>query len=119
MKLADTELTRLAATAIMGWIVSDANEDGKPLVYHPPQCPGRYVSAGEWSPLTNWAHAGDIVEKMRADGWLWDMEVGEEAFAVAYNPHEWTRPYARSEKLPRAITIAALQATGAITEDQL
>ena len=127
MKLTDTELTRLAATAIMGWIVADANEDGKPLVYHPPQCPGRYVDACYWNPLTNWAHAGEVVEKMRADGWTLETRLG------AYrSPRElsdtlikfWSRPNPRGgwsadPSTTRAITIAALLATGAITEEQV
>jgi len=117
--MTDAELTRLAATTVMGWQVV-LNEDDFPgggMDFYEIHRGGKFCNLDKWQPLHDWRAAGEIVDKMRADGWLWDIEIGEEVFAVAYRREEGTRPYVRLIELPRAITIAALKAVGAIAEE--
>lgn len=127
MKLTDEELTRLAAEKVMGWPNVDDSLFGDYDGPFPAYCGGDLLTSPlrghAWHPLTDWRPAGEIVDKMRADGWdyrissSWEGRTGVEFFDL-------TKPYSDDDHMtyvdsgPRAITIAALLAVGAITEDQ-
>ena len=105
--MTDEELTRLAATKIMGWELCRMDSN--------------------WHPLTDWWDAGNIVEKMRADGWLiilhWAGDFWNARFfrhedcAPADNPREQRDAFVNSRLLTVAITVAALLSVGAMTEE--
>ncbi len=104
--MTDEKLVKLAATKIMGW-------------RNPKGCDGWYIgdelaAAGDWWPVTRWSAAGEIVDKMRADGWEWTVISGDACFARHDGFANYDDPC-----FPRAATIAALLALGAIQEDDL
>ncbi len=99
--MTDGRLTQLAATSIMGR--EGDYGDGVNL-----------ANDKDWSPLTDWRAAGEIVEKMRADGWEWTVISGDACFARHDGFANYDDPC-----FPRAATIAALLAVGAIQESDL
>lgn len=121
-------LDRLAAEHIMGYGVYSASAiipKGAPYPRLVEVAGGGYRfwtsvnSFTFWSPTTNEAHAALVREKMRAEGWKWDIEIGEDVYACCYR-HEGTRnPYARGKEFASAIVRSALLAVEAITEEDL
>jgi hypothetical protein len=135
--MTDSELTRMAAEKVMGWQAFPLDRDGyseapKPKLiqqitgFHPEEWAvfredGRY---DKWDPLTDWRAAGEIAEKMRADGWELKLHItvgsGTNArFLFSHYPKKKGRASTAETSVFRAITIAALLAIGAITDDQL
>jgi hypothetical protein len=143
-KLTDTELTRLVAEKVMGWEVAvvEYGRGKKGNFWVEAGSTGKIFSNPHWNclawhPLTDWAAAGEIVMKMRADGWSsrtttngWiadqcgceffrgDLALGKDIFSGSYEEYGFkagVRQFAVESSGPRAITIAALLAVGAIS----
>ena len=128
MKLTDQELTRLAATAVMGWPIVAATDLADYDGPFPAYCDGAALTGclrgHEWEPLTDWRAAGELVEKMRADGWELDLYctvgAGSNArFISSQWPKRKARPVSMETSGPRAITVAALLAVAAVSEEQV
>lgn len=120
MKLTDEELTRLVVENVIGWqLVPHQGRideelwilpaNGAPLID-----PMRFA---DFRALEEWKWAGLIVDKMRSDGWTSSITIDVDCVAAFGKTRYilWGRP----SEAPRAITIAATLAVGAITEDQL
>ena len=114
------EKTRLLAERAMGWRVHFRNT----ALYVPIE---QEYSAGplnvtariaDWDPLTNLAHAGEVLEAMRAKGWKYSIADNDHGthLAVLYRD-TFTSELAESESLPTAICHAALLAEGVKEED--
>lgn len=132
MKLTDDELTRLAASAVMGWevytigreIALDATvtrfiqkSESHWAAYRPD-------GLDDWTPpLTDWRAAGEIVDKMRADGWALLLVQRNKTYCAVFVPSGLNAGYQvendGDESPPRAITIAALFTLGAVTQEQV
>lgn len=119
MKLTDEELTRRAVEKVMGWEIEASACDPNSLCYLklPDSDPRWKLHISKWQPLTDWRAAGEIVDKMRADGWTSSITIDVDCVAAFGKTHYilWKRIL----EAPRAITIAALLAVGAITEGQV
>jgi len=119
MKLTDEQLTQLAAEKVRGWFWDEemecwcAQESGEECLAEGPN----------WSPLTDWRAAGEIVDKMRADGWngcSLASAAGQNMYDFFHGPNDGKLgANAPQDSMPRSITIAALLAVRAITEDQV
>lgn len=72
-----------------------------------------------WDPLTNFAHAGEVMEAMRSKGWKYSIADNDRGthLAVFYSD-TFTSESAQSESLPTAICHAALLAIG-VEEEEL
>ena len=119
MKLSDSDLTRLAATAVMGWIVENSRGG---QYYNDPSSDINHPWVRDWSPLTDWRAAGEIVDEMRADGWhclTMAVSGGENLCDYYRRADDKRKTNDPRETMPRAITIAALLALGAVTQDQV
>lgn len=133
--MTDTEITRLAATAVMGWPAFGLQDTGYSEAPRPKlienvshiwiaHYPDRACAI--WHPLADWRAAGEIVEKMRADGWFPGVEAGPKLIdgkwarvvRVRWGKNKQFGAFT-SPDFPRAITIAAALAVGAVTEAQL
>lgn len=127
VKLTDAELTRLAAEKVMGWVQRETNyKYGPEMEWH--EGDQRMRSVLDWCPLSpesGWSCAGQIAGKMRINGWHSESEAGCLSGARFYKrvgsmgidlPQSFNL---RPQDTPRSITISALLAIGAITEDQL
>ena len=118
--MTDQELSRLAATAVMGFVLSDPDPMKCPPLWVAVDCSTREL---DWSPPTDWRAAGEIVDKM--------IDLGFQLTIVAITDVQGRRVYnvsveteagdidATSDVGPLAITIGALLAVEAITEEQL
>lgn len=119
MKLTDEDVTRLAAEKVMGW-KAKANNTVEPQWIG---IDGTHQWQSGWSPLTEWRNAGQIVDKMLADGWngcSLASASGQNMYDFFHGPNDGkSGANAPQDSMPRSITIAALLAVGAITEDQL
>ena len=132
MPKTNDELERLAATAVMGWPNVEetlyADYDGP----FPAYCDGDLLTSPlkghAWHPLTDWRSAGEIVDKMRADGWLavfdwygehWDAQYFKPGFEVDDEFTDGPSFDYRDKFFSRAITIAALLAKQLITKADL
>jgi hypothetical protein len=118
MKLAPgRELDALVAEKVMGWLHTESwQSDG--------EITGTTPDYRAWVPVprysTDWAAAGEVVEKVRAQmpgGWGFELEdVGVSAVAL----NTWRAAFmgadakweALSDSAPHAICLAALQAVG-------
>ena len=131
--MTDEELTRLAAQKVMGWTSevrimhgrgkNDQRTHTEYTVCRQMDRSARARHEDEWHPLTDWGAAGEIVEKMRADGWRVNIHIDEDGCHVTLTGKHGSGLIGQAcdnEKTStHAITIAALLAVGAISEDQL
>ena len=107
--MSDLELTRLAIEKVMNWKIK-----GKFFLRsstHPLE------SLLDWNPLSNWGDVGEIVEKMRSDKYAFSIVGDRDGDLAAFGKPVINHSH-ESKSIPRAITIAALLAVGAITEKQ-
>jgi len=122
--LTDAELTERAATKVMGWGLVKRISGGLMFDRHD-RC---HLDIEEWQPLTDIRAAWEIVEKMRERGmWLkltspfnaddvWNAGFTDFGF-TGWNGRPDYREQA--DAAPRAITIAALLAVGAVTKEEV
>ena len=135
MKLSDSELTRLAAEKVMGWKIQRIYANDPSVSFHDcvlrkwtPDDSWRLsradTSAEEyWSPLTDWRAAGEIVDEMRDSGWALILVQRNNTYCAVFVLVGLNVDYQVEndgyESAPRAITIAALFAVGAVTLEQV
>lgn len=119
--MTDTELTRLAAEKVMGWTVHPTLKGRRGLGCWNNTSDGHAGCIGEWQPLTDWRAAGEIVEKMRADGWYLQTDTGPKSRARATFHLGNAVHTARDAggNILRAIRNAALLAVQAVTGEQV
>jgi len=137
MKLSNPELDRLAAEKVMGWptfrIVPF--EDGYASAPYPKLIENvkrewvLHKSADEWcgwSPTTDWRAAGEVVERMRALGWVVYIKIHTKGTSECIFLHkDFDDPDSpdgatwEDDFIPRAITVAALLAVQAVTGEQV
>lgn len=108
------EKTRLLAERVMGWERHAKlsgfwfNTDG-----------GLVEDVADWDPLTNLAHAGEVLEAMREKGWTYSMGgMGNGSNMVVFYRDTFTSESAVDPLLPTAICHAALLAEG-VKEEEL
>ena len=112
-EMSDTELTRLAAERVMGWSFDDTLS--KKWIDR-----GFPIKDDDWCPLTDWSAAGEIVEKMRADGWYLQTDIGptSRARATFHLGNAVRTGRDKDGDMLRAITLAALFAVGALSAER-
>ena len=127
IKQTDAELTRLAAHLLGATdIVYARGESSRETPYLADNLPGKWLwrpggfGACDFEPLTDWRAAGEIAEKMRADGWMASIAGTKDGYTASF-PHALKGPGAGKfdPSFPRAITIAALLAVGSINAEQV
>ena len=124
MKLTDQELTRLAAEKVMGWPIVAATDLADYDGPFPAFCDGAALTGclrgHEWEPLTDWRAAGELVEKMRADGYGFVVESTDDGIRSSFHDRRYEKNgHMYSESGPRSIVISALKTVGAITREQV
>jgi hypothetical protein len=126
--MTDEQLTRLAAEKVMGWVEHVIYEPQEERRWLKPD--GQHAAWGSWTPLTDWRAAGEIAEKMQSDGWSGNTHASTLYNNVPFNTAGFERKgkmlsvtascnWEQKARIPRAITLAALLAVGAITETDL
>jgi hypothetical protein len=115
------EKTRMLAERVMGWRAHFRNT----ALYVPME---QEHSAGaltvtarvsDWSPLTNLSHAGEVMEAMRAKGWLIHILIQPDTNVVHLMEVKGAGHFATDDEvLPTAICHAALLAEG-VKEEEL
>ncbi len=125
---ADAELIRLAAERVMGWTYRPRPSERKFEMWEferPDACnifasPHKLTGERDWWPLTSDSDAMMLWDKMRADGWCWELSQSN-ADAIGcqdeiYRYHSLHIEHTYDRCRPRAITIAALRAVGVDTD---
>lgn len=112
------EKTRLLAERVMGWRVYKKVPEAW-LAYDDQ---GNLVRTfATFDPLTNLAHAGEVLEAMRAKGWHVDMGTVDQGYCFKFAHDDAAYPYvfrSFAPTLPTAICHAALLAEG-VKEEEL
>jgi hypothetical protein len=112
--MTDQEITRFVAEHCMGWRRLD--HPGPPPFFRWINAVNQHAGWESWDPLTQWAAAGEIVERISEKYCVsWD--------SVGHSPLRWrcmvgwgddpVSVMAEAETGPRAITLAAAKAFGA------
>ena len=115
------ELDALVAEKVMGWTRGTISTYGGLMPAwidatgraHPPN-----ATSGGWLPSVDIRAAWEVVEKMQADGWMWQVEYDyEELMAGFYRGRDaegdLDSHFVVSTTAPLAICLAALEAKGA------
>lgn len=121
------EMIRVLAEKVMGWSAKGRTVSGKVHLDFDapgtisrewwPNCPG---GGRGWNPLTSWADAGMLLDKMRADGHQWEIRTNVEGgfFAGVFGGGRRGLTYALVASGPEAIALAAYRAVTEVRDGE-
>lgn len=114
------EKTRLLAERVMEWGFNEAKCESDGCRFSFRLASDNYpIWSALWSPLTNLAHAGEVLEAMRAKGWIGRILAEPDTNIVEfYEASGPRRVFTDDAVLPTAICHAALMTTG-VKEEEL
>ena len=120
--MTDEQIIREVAERVMGWTwhansvwVNHPDADSRTDANGAWERDNQYAAGRHWNPLSSWADARMVVERMRELRLELTLHgMGPDGFYAWFMPLHSSRtgPVAKESTAPRAITMAALQAVG-------
>jgi len=113
--MTDQEIVEALATKVMGWLALET-EDGLAWIK---ELSGRLLLmhfADEWSPLTDWNHTMEVVERLTECWHQLELRIDQGGCLAEFNEGTKTSGRKGGKDPQRAICLAALQAISPTTD---